>query len=437
MDDHVTTLAHLRYDPTALPSAGFVVRVLEGPDRGATLKVVGTEAQRLLVGTSEAADLRLADATVSRRHLALEVSGARLRLVDLDTTNGTHVGGLRVRDAELEGGESVRLGQTTLVVERIASEQPAIPPAESFGALLGWSREMRRLYPLLARVAKTNVPVVIEGETGTGKEAVAEAIHEAGARAGGPFLVFDCTAFSPAVVESELFGHERGAFTGATGLRRGIFEQANGGTLLLDEIGDLELPLQAKLLRLIDRGEFRRVGGNDAHRADVRILAATRRDLDRAVAEGRFRDDLFHRLAVGRIELPPLRTRRGDVAFLALHFAAALGAPDGIPRNVLDRWERHAWPGNVRELRNAVARYLALGDDALTTKSPPPATSDPFAAILAEELPFPRARERVVLELERRYVEAALAKHGGNVVEAARASGIGRRYFDMLRSRVK
>ncbi len=435
MADEATTIAHLRYDPSPLPEASFVIRVVAGPDVGKDLRVTGAEPQRLLVGHGEASDLLLTDATVSRRHLALEVVGERLHVIDLETTNGTALGSVGLRDALLGGGETLTIGATQLRIEREAAPPPNIPPAERFGAVLGWSREMRRLYPLLDRLAKTDVPVVIEGETGTGKEAIAEAIHEASARAKAPFLVFDCTAVAPTVVESELFGHEKGAFTGAASARKGIFEAADGGTLLIDEIGDLDPMLQPKLLRLIERGEFRRVGGTQSHRANVRILAATRRDLDRAVAEGKFRDDLFHRLAVGRIELPPLRTRRGDVSFLALHFADSLGSPGGLPKSLLDRWETRSWPGNVRELRNAVARYVALGEDL--PSRPTSAGGDLVDAVIAEGLPFARARDRVVAELERRYVEAMLAKHGGNSAAAAAASGIGRRYFDMIRARAK
>src|SRR6185295_1871125 len=177
------------------------------------------------------------------------------------------------------------------------------------------------------------------------------------------FVVFDCTAVPPTLVESELFGHERGAFTGAIANRKGVFEQADGGTLLIDEIGDLEPHLQPKLLRALERSEVRRVGGTGWVKVDVRVLSATRRDLDKEVAAGRFRDDLYHRLAVTRIELPPLRKRRGDVALLARAFAARLGATlDAFGHETLARWEDYTWPGNVRELRNAVARRIALGE---------------------------------------------------------------------------
>jgi DNA-binding NtrC family response regulator len=291
--------------------------------------------------------------------------------------------------------------------------------------------------------------VVIEGETGTGKEALAESIHEMGPRAQGPFVVFDCTAVPPSLVEAELFGHERGAFTGATSARKGVFEQAHGGTLLIDEVGDLDLSLQPKLLRAIERFEVRRIGGDKWMRVDVRVLAATRRDLDREVQAGRFRDDLFHRLAVARIELPALRSRIGDVAVLATHFWQEMGGDArAIPRDLMQKWEDYDWPGNVRELKNTIARQLALGDladvrpeRASLPPAPPPATGAPAQDAIDRfvdmGLPYPQARDRILDEFEQRFVARVLAMHGGDVARAAAASGIGRRYFQKLKARAK
>ncbi len=301
------------------------------------------------------------------------------------------------------------------------------------------------LYPVLERLARSNVPVVIEGETGTGKEALAESLHEMGPRADRPFVVFDCTAVPPTLMEAELFGHERGAFTGASSARPGVFELADGGTLFIDEIGDLELSLQSKLLRAVERSEVKRLGSSKTTRVDVRILAATRRDLDREVAAGRFRDDLFHRLAVGRVELPPLRARRGDVALLARHFHASIGdSNETLPATLLQQWEDSPWPGNVRELRNTVARHVALGDLAASVPRKAAAAVEggegPMDAlvdnVLASGLTLQDARDRVVQEFERRYVRAALERHGGNVTRAADASGVGRRYFQMLKAKL-
>ncbi|APR88559.1 Response regulator of zinc sigma-54-dependent two-component system [Minicystis rosea] len=432
----------------ARPAAGassFALTVIEGPDLGKTFLVAPSQALRVLVGQSPACDMRLGDRTVSRRHAAFELADARLRVTDLQSTNGTFVQGLAIVDAYLQGGEVVRVGATTIRVDRVAGAgEPALPAAGRFGRLLGASPPMRRIYPLCERLAAASVPVLIEGETGTGKEVLAESLHEMGPRAARPFIVFDCTAVPPNLVESALFGHERGAFTGATDARRGVFEEAHGGTLLLDEIGDLELPLQAKLLRAIERGEVQRVGGNRWIKVDVRVLSATRRDLDREIQAGRFRDDLFFRLAVARIELPPLRDRSGDVTLLARHFWEHL-APrtTPFPRDFAERLEAYAWPGNVRELHNAVARRVALGEAApipsvraLGEATPPSAWgADVMEAILALDLPLTRARERLVEAFERRYVQRVLAAHDGNVSAAAAASGIARRYFQILRAR--
>jgi DNA-binding NtrC family response regulator len=447
--DELSTVRQGAYDPSPLPDVAFVVEVVAGPDRGLTVRIDGSTVGRVLVGQSPACGLRLKDRAASRRHASLEIVGNRLRVIDLGSTNGTFVERVAISDAYLEGREHIALGGTTLRVSREAP-QPAqtVPTATSFGRVLGASREMRHLYPLCARLAALHVPVIIEGETGTGKEVLAESLHELGPRSSAPFVVFDCTAVPPTLLESELFGHERGSFTGASATRKGVFEQAQGGTLLIDEIGDLELSLQPKLLRAIERSEVRRVGGDRWLHVDVRVIAATRRDLDREIQAGRFRDDLFHRLAVARLELPPLRSRKGDITLLARWFARGLGGPGAdIPPDVLRRWEEAPWPGNVRQLRNAVARQLALGDLASFEEDPmegddaatplhevrvPDAFLD---SVLAEGLPLLAARRKVVAEFHARYVEKVLSEHGGSVAHAAAASGIARRYFQLLRAR--
>ncbi len=444
--DEVSTLLQHRYAPSPLPDASFVLVVEDGPDKSLAVTIDGSLPSRVLVGQSPVCEVRLSDREVSRRHVALEISGDRLRVTDLGSTNGTLVGDIAVGEAYLRGGEILRLGSTRIRVQRgTANAAIALPPDGGFGRTIGASREMRRLYPICVRLANALVPVIIEGETGTGKEILAECLHEQGPRAAGPFVVFDCTAVPPNLVESELFGHERGAFTGAVVSRKGVFEQADGGTLLIDEIGDLDPNLQPKLLRALERGEVRRVGGDKWARVDVRVLSATRRDLDREVQAGRFRDDLFHRLAVARIELPPLRARRGDIALLARRFCEELGgSARDLPNDLLARWEEYSWPGNLRELRNAVARQLALGElagpesaAAAPTRDEPEAQTgnDVFESVLAERLPLITARQRVVERFERRYIERILAEHGGNVMRAAAASGLARRYFQILRAK--
>jgi DNA-binding NtrC family response regulator len=433
-DDVVTVLTPQRRRPAEADA--FVVRVLSGPNAGASFTLSPTQPTRALIGQSPACDLRLDDRQVSRRHLAIEPADGNLRLTDLESTNGTR--------ALLSGGERVELGGSVLEISRTQpATRAALTQATSFGTLLGASPVMRRIYPLCERLAASSVPVVIEGETGTGKEVLAESLHEKGPRSSGPFVVFDCTAVPANLLESALFGHERGAFTGATESRRGVFEEAHGGTLLIDEIGDLELELQAKLLRALERSEVRRLGGKAWKRVDVRVLAATRRDLDQLVQAGRFRDDLFYRLAVARIELPPLRRREGDVALLARAFWQRMGGGGELPEPFAARLEGYGWPGNVRELHNAVARQVALGDLAddlqrstAVGASAPVNGGDLVSTILALDLPLPRAREKMVSEFEARYVERVLAQHGGNVTRAAQASGIAHRYFQLLRARV-
>ncbi|MGO8993088.1 MAG: sigma 54-interacting transcriptional regulator [Polyangiaceae bacterium] len=421
------------------PTGAFSLLAIGGPCAGSTV-TVSTPGRRMLIGQSEVCDLILPDRRVSRRHLALELAGDSLRVNDLGSTNGTFVAGIRVIDVLLRGGEDVVIGDTTLRVARVTAKLEAsdVSPRASFGRVVGSSPAMRALYPLCERLAQTDVTVLIEGETGTGKEILAESIHEAGPRASGPFVVFDCTTVAPNLLESELFGHERGAFTGAAAARAGLFEQADGGTLLIDEIGDLEPTLQPKLLRAIERSEVRRVGGQRLLKFNVRVLTATRRDLDQEVQRGRFRDDLFHRIAVARIELPPLRARKGDIAVLARHFAQEAGAsPSAIPYDQMLRWEDAPWPGNARELKNAVARYLALGDiSAVAAPGDAPILppSSAFEGLLG--LPIARAREQLNDEFERVYIEHVLSVHGGDIAKAAAASGIARRQFFRLKARV-
>ncbi len=424
---------------TARVTRAFSVHVVSGPDAGKTFAVDLSHGGRVLLGQSPACAVRLEDPTVSRRHAAFDLVGDSLRLSDLGSTNGTFVNGIRAFDVALGGGEAILVGGTVLRLE--AGEEKAETTSEQtrFGHFVGASPEIRRLYPTMERIAASDIPVVIEGETGTGKEVLAESLHEAGGRASRPFVVFDCTTVAANLMEATLFGHERGAFTGALTSSPGLFEQADGGTLFIDEIGDLDVALQAKLLRAIERAEVRRIGGRQWVRVNVRIIAATRRDLDREVVAGRFRDDLFFRLAVARIELPPLRNRRKDIALLAAYFWEQLGGePAALTGDLIDRLQDYEWPGNVRELRNAIARKIALGElSRPAPRSSTAPTADPIQEIIDQELPFPIARDRAIAVFEQRYVGHVLARHGGNVTRAAHASGVGRRYFQTIRGRHK
>jgi transcriptional regulator with GAF, ATPase, and Fis domain len=423
----------------AMCSVGFAVR---GPE--SSLTIVGNPSERFYVGSSEVCALVVRDPMVSRRHLALQATGDHLRVTDLASKNGSTVDGVRIESALLAGGERITLGRTTLDVQRLDNVEVTTPAPDrkSFGKVVGASPAMQKLYPLCDRLAQSNVSVLIEGETGTGKEQLAEALHENGPRALRPFVVFDCTAVPPSLLESELFGYERGAFTGAVTSRAGVFEAADGGTLFIDEIGDLDLTMQPKLLRAIEKLEVRRLGATKATRIDARLIFATRRDLDREVQMGRFRDDLFHRIVVGRIELPPLRQREGDVALLTRAFAKAMGHPENaVPHEALVRWEDSPWPGNVRELRNAVMQLLELGTFSAPRAAEPSTTTMAGLRAIAEQqvasgVPLPVARERVVNELERCYVERLLAQHGGDIAGAVAASGVARRQFFRLKAKL-
>jgi len=453
-----STLERPRVVGGSIEVPSLTLEVMAGPDIGRALSVDPSEqVGRVFVGKSKACQLELSDPLASRRHFAIEVEGSCARLTDLDSTNGTLVNGVRVLEALLFGGELVRVGDTTIALRLGAKRTRKLSGATRFGRFLGASPELTRLYPVCERLALSDVPVILEGETGTGKELLAEAIHEASPRASGPFVVFDCTTSPAGLLEARLFGHERGAFTSAVGARAGVFEEATGGTLLIDEIGDLDIALQAKLLRAVQTGQVQRLGAATWIKTNVRILAATRRDLEREIQAGRFRDDLYYRLAVARLEIPPLRRRVGDIRLLAEHLWAQ-ACPDGSPitEDLVARLESYAWPGNVRELSNAVLHHATLGDLADASglarsagpvndegdDAPRPAAAgrpDPsdgiIASVVARALPFPRARQEVMEAFEERYVDAMLQKHDHNISKAAAAAGIARRYFYTIRTR--
>jgi DNA-binding NtrC family response regulator len=395
----------------------------------------------ITVGTAPLAQLRLSDPTVSRVHCQLSPRPDGVRLTDAGSTNGTFVDGLRLRDADLTAGANIRVGATTVRLE-LGNEVVRVPLAElsSFGKLVGGSLEMRRLYAMLERVARTETTVLIQGETGTGKELVARELHDHSERAAGPFVAVDCGAIAPNVIESELFGHVRGAFSGAVSDRRGLFEEANGGTLCLDEIGELPLSLQAKLLRALENREVRRVGSNAARPVDVRLLASTNRPLAQSVNEGAFREDLYYRLAVIELVLPPLRARREDVPPLAQHFYERFsGKREPLPGELLTSLLTRSWPGNVRELRNFIERCVALGGFQLAPRAPSSAESGEFAqTTLGIDLgkPLKEARDDAVERFELLYLETALRRAGGNVTRAAELAGVSRRFLQRTIARL-
>jgi DNA-binding NtrC family response regulator len=432
-------LFELRQDAPAELAAGrsdapvppaLVIDVLRDPGRRES-RVVHDGGDLFRIGTHSSNDLVLRDPSVSRFHCRLTRDANGWHLMDNGSLTGTRLDGVRVRDADLGLEGTITIGDSILLVRatNAASEAP-VPDVQSFGALSGTSVAMRKLFAFLEKVAQSEINVLIEGESGTGKELVAAEIVQRGPRAEGPFVIVDGSAIAPSVVESELFGHVRGAFTGADRDRVGAFEAANGGTLFLDEVGELPLELQPKLLRALESREIRRVGETRPRKVDVRVIAATNRDLQREVNKGLFREDLYFRLAVMDVRVPPLRNRLEDIPLLVRGFLAALGMPDHqdlFPARVLAELAAHDWPGNVRELRNYVERTIVL-------REPQPASTRVGAAGGDVDLatPFKLAKDAVVGNFERAYLSALLDASGGNVSKAARLGGMDRMYLHRL-----
>jgi DNA-binding NtrC family response regulator len=352
-----TRVGGRRPEPTIQPAR---LRIRE---RGRERVVNLPEA--LTLGKDPSCDVVLADAFVSGRHLRVERRGGRFHLRDLGSTNGTFLSGARVVEAEWIPGAAAVAGETEVVLE--AGDPEGAGPA-NFEGMISRDPAMRSVFQMVERVAGADPPVTILGETGTGKELVARALHRLSARREAPFIPVNCSAIAESLIESELFGHEKGAFSGADRLRKGAFEEADGGTLFLDEIGELPVDLQPKLLRALEQGEVKRVGATRPFHVDVRIVAATHRDLRARVRAGKFREDLYYRLCVVPISVPPLRARRGDVRGLAEVFLAR-AAPRGLPlawsEEALARLESYDWPGNVRQLRNVVQRALLFRGEGL------------------------------------------------------------------------
>ncbi len=411
-----------------LRARDYFLTVVSGPDAGASAAVEG----RTVVGTHSEAGLSLTDSAVSNEHLELLPLADGVRVRDLGSTNGTFIQGARIQEALLEEEATVKVGRTLIRIA-ILEEDLGLPegPANLEG-VIGSSRPMRRLFGMLAKVAPTTSPVVLGGETGTGKEVLARAIHRRSSRAAGPFVVFDCGAVTPNLIESQLFGHVKGAFTGASADRIGAFVEADHGTLFLDEIGELQLELQPKLLRALEEGVVRAVGSESTRRVDVRIIAATHRDLQAEIAAGRFRQDLFFRLCVVLLQVPALRTRLEDLPELVDHFVSQHAATGfKLSPALLAKLAAYDWPGNVRELRNVVARALidepiALGADRA------PSERGRGKSDVSVDLPFKAAKERLVEGFTRDYLEALLLKHDGNITHAARAAGIARAHLHKL-----
>jgi DNA-binding NtrC family response regulator len=416
----------------------FRLRGLGGELEG---KSFDSSSDRLQIGSHPLNEVEVRDRTVSRFHCEVFVDrDGRAWVKDLGSRNGTRVNGVRVREAELQEGMVLRVGQLELVFTPLAerNELP-VAPVTSFGTLVGSSVPLRTAFAQLAKAAAKDVTVLLTGESGTGKSEAAELLHEQSGRAAKPLRVVDCAAVPANLLESELFGHERGAFTGAIQRRVGVFEEAEGGTVFLDEVGELPLDLQPKLLRVLEAREVRRLGANRYLPVDVRVVAATNRDLRAEVNVGRFRPDLYFRLAVLTVRLPPLRERPGDIPLIAKQLLGRLTLDEETRRALaepafLSRLQLSPWPGNVRELRNHLERCAAL-QEALQ-----PASEDPSPQhldALDVSIPFSEARRRLLDSFEQGYVRALLDRHDGNVSRAAATAGVDRAHLHRIMRRQK
>lgn len=420
---------------------------IDGIDKGKKYSLVKPITK---IGKKENNDFVISDTTVSRNHLSLEYTSDTFLLRDMDSTNGTYVNGTRVKEAYLVPGDRIKIGNTTL--EFVAFEEKVkIEPSdkELFGGMAGSSLKMRQIFGLLEKISPSFATVIIEGETGTGKDLVAHAIHDNSPRKNKPFVVFDCGSVAPNLIESELFGHEKGSFTGAVKSRRGAFEEANGGTIFLDEIGELTLDLQPKLLRALESREIRRVGTNLPVPIDVRVICATNKNLKKEVTEGRFREDLYYRLSVVKILLPPLRERHEDIPLIVEKFlrdGKSNKLADGtlkitrVEDDALKAMQRYRWQGNVRELQNIIERASAIAEKDSITKEH---IDFVFSEIdkdeerteklqVIKDAPFKEAKQKVVEVFERDYLLDLLRRNNYNLSKAAREAGIDRKHIRNL-----
>jgi len=450
--------------------------VVAGADQGKELEI---SKPRVTGGRSIISDLVLGDKAVSGTHFEIAARDDGYRLRDLNSRNGVFCGDLRVREVYLRPGTIFRIGHTQIQFQPMQDVvEIELSKKDRFDAILGGSPAMREIFAQLEKVSPSDLTVMITGETGTGKEMVARAIHNKSPRVKKPFVVLDCGSIPKELIESTLFGHEKGSFTGAVGQHIGCFEQASGGTIFLDEIGELDISLQPKLLRVLEQREIKRVGGDRTVKVDVRVLAATNRDLRSEVNVGNFREDLYFRLSVVHVELPPMRERREDVPGLANHFLREVASRRGLTmsfaQDAMLAMQAHSWPGNVREMRNVVERAAALSDGPVITRAdlvfgretgpspiaqhdliqagaqaaqraaaqlsgvelPPrtgPATFDP--ALLKPGLGFKSAKQTVVDAFEAAYLQALLVRNDGNITRSAQEAGLTRYHLRELLKR--
>jgi two-component system, NtrC family, response regulator GlrR len=422
--DHATTLVLTGTEGGELVTRRWTIRVTDGPDRG---KSITKSAGTIMAGSDPSADLCLSDETVSRFHAELRLLAEGVMVIDLGSTNGTRVGKTKVDSVLLQPGGAVRLGHTTIEARAEDETLPIASGAAAFGEFVTENAALEKALAQLKRAAEAEATVLIEGETGCGKEILAQAIHDGSRRRVGPFVVLDCGSAAETLLESELFGHTKGSFTGAIADRAGAIEAASGGTLFLDELGELPLQLQPKLLRVLESRKIRRLGENKDRTIDVRFVAATNRDLEAEVAAGRFRADLFYRVAVVRARISPLRERREDIPLLARRFVERFAeGKKNLASDAIAALTGYDFPGNVRELRNVIERAVALttatrigAEDLLLSPKAQARPSERFEA-------FHESKDKIIAEFERRYVLALLGRHQGNVTAAAHEAGLSR-----------
>ena len=420
---------------TALQVRSAKLVITKGPDAGRSAII---DQPTFVIGTGQSADVRLSDPAVSREHVRVSLLPNGVRIRDDGSKNGTWLGGVRVREVLLSSDASIVVGGTTIAITVEADNlELQLSPNDRFGDAIGSSVVMRNLFAILEKVAPTELTVLLEGESGTGKDVLSRAIHAKSARASEPMVVLDCGAIPETLIESELFGHERGAFTGADKARKGVFEEANGGTLFLDEIGELPVEMQPKLLRALEAREVRPIGARASKPIDVRVVAATSRRLAEAARTGEFRSDLFYRLAVARVTVPPLRERPEDVLPIARAMLRVLRNDPHleIPTDLASMLEAYTWPGNVRELRNVVERWAALGRLDRTM-------FDPLEAQMSAEddlalLTYHEARKIVLDRFEEKYLPRVLARAGGVMARAAELADVARPSFYRMLERIR
>jgi DNA-binding NtrC family response regulator len=415
------------------------LEIVQGPGAGTKRRL---EEPSLLVGTGALCELRLSDPKVSREHLQIELTTTGVVVRDRGSKNGTWLGAVQLRDAVFIGDASLRLGSTVLQLTVDAKPTAiVVSREESFGRAYARSLPMRHLFASLGRAAESELSILLEGESGVGKEVLARAIHERSPRAARPFIAIDCGAIPRDLVESELFGHERGAFTGADRARLGLFQQANGGTVFLDELGELPIDLQPRLLRVLQEREVRPVGSNRAQPIEIRVLAATNKNLKDACAAKTFREDLFYRVAQLRLRVPSLRERTDDIGPLATRFLRDVTSdPEAeLPPDILSMLATYSWPGNVRELKNVVSRIAFLEAknrrDLFDVTSSLHTTQVPSAEDLST-LPYHDARQLVLDRLDSSYFAAVLRRAGGVRARAMELSGMSRSSFYRMLERL-